>query len=391
MNRTDAMIKPETRQILETLIGFDTTSHYSNLELMAWVEGYLKDYGINSMLIHNEEGTKANLYATIGPEDRPGIMLSGHTDVVPIDGQDWSSDPFALLEKDGKLYGRGTCDMKGFIAICLSYVPQFIESARTTPIHLAFSYDEETGCIGVHRLIEKLRDMPIRPAMCIVGEPSSMQVVTGHKGKRSYRVIVTGTEAHSSLAPQAVNAVEYGAKFVCFLRSLADRFQSEGPFDEMYDITHTTVHTGVMSGGTALNIVPQNCEIEFEFRNLGNHDGDAIIAEIEAYAREVLEPEMKAVMPEAGIEITEETSAPGLDTGADEEVVAFVKALAGRNDHTKVAYATEAGLFQHRLDIPTVVCGPGSINEAHKPNEFVSLDQLELCERFMDRLLERLG
>ena len=384
------MTKPETRRILETLIGFDTTSRNSNLELMAWVEEYLVELGVRPMLVHNEAGTKANLYATLGPDDRPGVMLSGHTDVVPVDGQDWSSDPFELTENDRKLFGRGTCDMKGFIAVCLAYAPQFIERTRTMPVHFAFSYDEEVGCIGVHRLIEKLQGMPIRPAMCIVGEPSSMQVITGHKGKRSYRVRVTGTEAHSSLAPLAVNAVEYAAKLVCFLRELAERFQKDGPFDDMYDVTHTTVHTGVMSGGTALNIVPQSCEIEFEFRNLNSHDGDEIIAEIEAYAHGVLEPAMQAVMPDTGIEIIEENNAPGLDTGADEEVVAFVKALAERNDHSKVAYATEAGLFQHRLDIPTVVCGPGSINQAHKPDEFVSVDQLELCERFMDRLIDRL-
>lgn len=385
------MTKPETLSILETLIGFDTTSRNSNLELMAWIEGYLRDLGVEPILVHNEEGTKANLYATLGPTDRPGVMLSGHTDVVPIDGQDWSTDPFELLDQGDRLLGRGTCDMKGFIAVCLAYAPAFQKNARTMPIHFAFSYDEEVGCIGVHRLIEKLQGMPIRPAMCVVGEPSSMQVVTGHKGKRSYRATFTGTEAHSSLAPLAVNAVEQAARFVCRLREIAERFRREGPFDEMFDVPYTTVHTGVMSGGAALNIVPQSCEIEFEFRNLSGHDGDAIIAEIEAYAREHLEPEMKAIAEHTGVEIIEENNAPGLDTGADEDVVTFVKSLAGRNDHTKVAYATEAGLFQHRLDIPTVVCGPGSIEQAHKPNEFITHAQLELCELFMDRLLERLN
>ena len=385
------MSKTSSIDILRALIGFDTTSRNSNLELMDWISEYLRQLGVEPLLVHNAEGTKANLYATLGPAETPGVMLSGHTDVVPVDGQDWSGDPWSLTERDGKLFGRGTCDMKGFIAVCLAYAPQFIERARVMPVHFAFSYDEEVGCIGVHTLIEKMQSMPIRPAMCIVGEPTDMQVVTGHKGKRSYLVRITGTEAHSSLAPQAVNAVEYGARFVTYLRSMADRFAADGPFDEMYDITHTTVHTGIMNGGTALNIVPQSCEIEFEFRNLGNHDGDEIIAEIRGYANEVLVPAMQAVAPETGIEITEVTSAPGLDTGADEEVVAFVKALAERNDHTKVAFATEAGLFQHRLDIPTVICGPGSINQAHKPDEFVSLDQLALCERFMDRLIERLG
>lgn len=385
------MVQTASRDILETLIGFDTTSRNSNLALMDWVSSYLRDLGVEPLLVHNAAGDKANLYATLGPADRPGVMLSGHTDVVPVDGQDWSTVPFAVAERDGRLYGRGTCDMKGFIAICLAYAPSFVERARAMPVHFAFSYDEEVGCIGVHTLIDKMRSMPIRPAMCIVGEPTGMQVVTGHKGKRSYIVKVTGTEAHSSLAPLAVNAVEYGARLVTYMRSMAERFAAEGPFDESYDVGHTTVHTGVMNGGTALNIVPQMCEIEFEFRNLGSHDGDAIIDEIRAYAAGTLEPEMQAVAPDSGIEIVEDTNAPGLDTGADEDVVAFVKSLAGRNDHAKVAFATEAGLFQHRLDIPTVICGPGSIEQAHKPDEFVSLDQLALCERFMDRLLERLA
>ncbi|MEQ8666020.1 MAG: acetylornithine deacetylase [Rhodospirillales bacterium] len=385
------MSATSSRDILRELIGFDTTSRNSNLELMEWVCTYLRKLGVEPLLVHNAEGTKANLYATLGPADRSGVMLSGHTDVVPVDGQNWSNDPWTLTERDDRLYGRGTCDMKGFIAICLAYAPQFIERATSMPIHFAFSYDEEVGCVGVQTLIEKMKSMPIRPAMCIVGEPTDMQVVTGHKGKRSYRVAVTGTEAHSSLAPQAVNAVEYGARLVTYLRSMADRFSADGPFDDMYDVTHTTVHTGIMGGGTALNIVPQACEIEFEFRNIGSHDGDEIISEIRRYTDEILVPAMRAVAPETGIEITEVTSAPGLDTGADEDVVAFVKSLAERNDHAKVAFATEAGLFQDRLDIPTVICGPGSINQAHKPDEYVSLEQLALCERFMDRLVEKLS
>ena len=383
---------PTTRshRILETLVGFDTTSRNSNLDLMSWVGTYLRDLGVEPLLVHNEAGTKANLYATLGPSDRPGIMLSGHTDVVPVDGQDWTTDPFVMRERDGCYYGRGTCDMKGFIAVCLAYAPTFLEQARSLPIHLAFSYDEEVGCMGVHTLIEKMKSMPVRPAMCIVGEPTDMHVVTGHKGKRSYIARITGSEAHSSLAPRAINAVEFGARLVNYLCMMADRFATEGPFDETYDIPHTTVHTGVMNGGTALNIVPRMCEIEFEFRNLGNHDGDAIRAEVMTYVSETLVPAMRAVNSATGIEIIEDTSAPGLDTGADEDVVAFVKSLAGRNDHTRVAFATEAGLFQHRLDIPTVVCGPGSIREAHKPDEFVTIEQMLLCERFMDRLVQRI-
>jgi len=385
------MILDKTQEILATLIAFDTTSRNSNLELIDWVSAYLGEIGVETMLVHNAEGTKANLYATLGPQDTPGIMLSGHSDVVPVDGQQWSSDPWTLSERDGRLYGRGTCDMKGFIATCLAFAPAFKERARTLPIHLAFSYDEEVGCIGVHTLIEKMKNMPVKPAMCIVGEPTSMQVVTGHKGKRSYHATVTGFEAHSSLAPHGVNAIEFGARLVTYLRGMADRFANEGPFDEMYDVPHTTVHTGIISGGTALNIVPKHCELDFEFRNLGNHDADGIIAEIEEHVTNVLNPAMQAIQPNTGIDIKEVTNAPGLDTGADEDIVAFVKSLAGRNDHTKVAFATEAGLFSERVGIPTVICGPGSINEAHKPDEYVSLEQLALCDRFMQRLLDRLA
>ena len=381
----------KTRDILTTLIGFDTTSRNSNLELIEWVSAYLGDLGVDTTLVHNDEGTKANLYATLGPQDKPGVMLSGHTDVVPVDGQEWKTDPWALTERDGLLFGRGTCDMKGFIATCLAFAPAFVERARSMPVHFAFSYDEEVGCIGVHTLLEKMQQMPIKPAMCIVGEPTSMQVVTGHKGKRSYRATINGFEAHSSLAPHGVNAIEYGARLVTFLRSMAERFSLKGPFDEMYDVAYTTVHTGTMRGGTALNIVPKHCEIEFEFRNIGSHDSDEIIAEIEAHVADVLNPAMQAVQPETGILIEEVTSAPGLDTGADEDVVAFVKALAGRNDHTRVAFATEAGLFRERVGIPTVICGPGSIGEAHKPDEFVAIDQLALCERFMNRLLDEIA
>jgi acetylornithine deacetylase len=378
----------KSRSLIEKLISFDTTSRNPNLDLINFVVSYLEDLGVSPMLVHNEERTKANLYATLGPQDMPGIMLSGHTDVVPVDGQAWDSDPWQVIEQDGKLFGRGTCDMKGFIAICLAYTPIFLERGLNTPIHLAFSYDEEIGCIGVQTLIEKMKHMPIKPAMCIVGEPTSMDVSLGHKGKRSYDITVRGLECHSSLAPFGVNAVEFGADLINYMTGMAKRFADEGPFDEAYDVTYTTVHTGVISGGTALNIVPKECIIRCEFRNLAEHDPDSIIAEIETYARETLEPRMHAVDPNTGIDVVEVTDAPGLNTAADAEVVTFVKSLAGRNNHIKVAFATEAGLFTERVGIPTVICGPGSIEQAHKPNEYCSLEQLELCEQFMDRLVD---
>jgi len=375
--------------LFEKLISFDTTSRNSNMALIDFIRDYLKDHGVESTLVPNEDGTKANLYATLGPIDQPGIMLSGHTDVVPVDGQEWNTDPWQLTEKEGKYFGRGTCDMKGFIAVCLAYVPVFVARGLNTPIHLAFSYDEEVGCVGVQSLIEKMQHMPVKPAMCIVGEPTSLEVSIGHKGKRSYDATVRGFEAHSSLAPQGVNAISYAAELIGYMTAMADRFAKEGPFDEAYDVTHTTVHTGVIEGGTALNIVPKECLVRFEFRNLADHNPDSIIEEITTFARTVLEPRMQAVQPDTGIDIVEVTDAPGLNIAPDEEVVTFVKSLAGKNDHIKVAFATEAGLFRERIGIPTVICGPGSIEQAHKPNEYVSLDQLAQCEQFMTNLAER--
>ena len=376
-------------ELIEKLISFDTTSRESNLELISFIGDYLSGLGIESQLVHSEEGNKANLYATVGDLDKPGVMLSGHTDVVPVDGQDWNTDPFEVVEKGSKLYGRGTSDMKSFIAITLAMLPRFMERGLETPLHLAFSYDEEIGCIGVRRLIDKLNGMPIKPAMCIVGEPTSMQVITGHKGKRSYIGHVHGFEAHSSLAPDGVNAIEFAARFIANLRAIAERIQSEGPHDELYDVSHTTVHTGVISGGTQLNIVPKDCCFEFEFRYIGIQDPSELEEEIRAYARDELELAMQAIRPGTGIDIELVNDMPGLEMDVDDDVVTFVKALAGRNDHAKVAFGTEAGLFKECAGIPTVVCGPGSIDQAHKPNEFITMEQVSAGEKFMERLMDR--
>ncbi len=391
------MSNTKVRQLIDTLISFDTTSRNSNLELITFIQDYLQDLGVESTLLHNDDMSKANLYATLGPTDRPGIMLSGHTDVVPVDGQDWNTDPWTVIQKDDRLYGRGTCDMKGFIAVCLAYAPEFLARNPITPLHFAFSYDEEIGCIGVHSLLDMLNHMPIKPAMCIVGEPTGMDVSLGHKGKYNYRAVVRGFETHSSLAPHGVNAIEYAAELICFLKNLSDRFAIEGPFDDAFDVTHTTVHTGLISGGTALNIVPGECSFEFEFRNLAEHNPVQIIDEIRRYVSTEIESRMTAVRApdgaaigcNVGIEIREDNYAPGLSTDAEAEVVSFVKSLAGRNDHIKVAFATEAGLFDTHVGIPTVICGPGHIAQAHKPDEYLALDQLEQCCQFMSRLLDR--
>lgn len=383
------MTDPKVLQLIEKLISYDTTSRNSNLDIIKFIEDYLAGHGVKSTLVYNEGEGKANLYATLGDQTKSGIMLSGHTDVVPVDGQDWDTDPFKVIQKDGKLFGRGTSDMKSFIALVLAYVPKFLERGLDTPIHLAFSYDEEIGCIGVRRMIDMINTLPVKPRMAIVGEPTSMGVIVGHKGKRSYKAHIRGLETHSSLAPQGVNAIEYAAEMIAHLKSMARRIIEHGPHDELYDVSHTTVHTGVINGGTALNIVPKDCHFEFEFRYVGDDDPDAIEAEIREFAAQSLEPHMRKISRDTGIDITCSNDMPGLDLNADEEVVTFVKALAGKNDHSKVAFGTEAGLFHTRAGVPTVVCGPGSIEQAHKPNEFIELSQLDEATIFMDRLMDK--
>ena len=380
---------PRSLEMLRRLVAMDTTSRNSNLELIDFVRNHLDGFGIASELVPDATGKKANLYATIGPKDRAGICLSGHTDVVPIDGQDWASDPWKLTEKDGLLYGRGTCDMKGFVAIMLTWVERFAKTDLKTPVHLLFSYDEEVGCLGVRGALERLKQLPIMPKGCVIGEPTSMQVTTAHKGKKSIRCHVHGHECHSSLAPQGVNAVEYAAEVIAYLKGMARRFASEGPFDHDYDVPYTTIHTGIVHGGTALNIVPKDCRFDFEFRYLPAEDPEKLLADVQRFAETKLAPEMKAVVAEAGFTWQQISAFPGLDTRDDEEIAVLAKALALSNATVKVAFGTEAGLVQ-QAGIPTVVCGPGSIEQAHKPDEFVALSQLSLCEAFMDRLVAQL-
>ncbi len=374
--------------MIRKLVSFDTTSRNSNLQIIDFIRDYLASLGVESRLVHDETGKKANLYATLGPQDKPGIALSGHTDVVPIDGQEWSTDPWKIVERDGKLYGRGTCDMKSFVAIALAMVPDFLAKPLKTPIHLVFSYDEEVGCVGVRRLIHLLKELPVRPRAVIVGEPTDMRVIVAHKGKKSIRCHVRGFECHSSLAPHGVNAIEYAAELIAQLNRMGRRIAKEGPFDEDFDVAHTTVHTGVIQGGTALNIVPKDCHFDFEFRYLPGVDPEALYGDVLAFA-ETLVPEMRAITPDAGFSWSEISAFPGLDTPEDAEIVVLAKALAQANATVKVAFGTEAGLIQE-AGMPAIVCGPGSIEQAHKPNEFVAISQLAQCEAFMDRLLARL-
>lgn len=376
-------------EMIHRLIGYDTTSRDSNLALIDWVKSYLAGHGIESRITYDDQRKKANLFATLGPaRNEGGIVLSGHTDVVPVDGQPWVTDPFKVVEKDGKLFGRGTCDMKSFVAIVLALVPEFIRRKPTQPIHVALSYDEEVGCIGVQRLIADLGQAGIRPAACIVGEPTCMKLVIAHKGKKSWRCRVRGLECHSSLAPQGVNAVEAACEVVAYLKGMARRHRDLGPFNRDFDIPHTTVHTGVIHGGTALNIVPLDCHFDFEFRYLPGTDVDALFAEVRQFAETKLLPEMRAVHADSGFTWEDLSEIPGLAMDENDAVVELGKALTGANSVAKVAFGTEAGRFQE-AGIPTIICGPGDIEQAHKPNEFVSLDHLAQCETFLHRLMDR--
>ncbi|HZK91846.1 MAG TPA: acetylornithine deacetylase [Stellaceae bacterium] len=377
-------------EMAKRLVAFDTTSRNSNLALIEFVRDYLDGYGVRSELVFDASGAKANLYATVGHQDQGGIMLSGHTDVVPIDDQDWHTDPFALVEKDDRLYGRGSSDMKSFIATLLSLVPDLVRRKLREPIHLSFSYDEEIGCIGVRRLIDVLAGRPNKPRLCIVGEPTEMQVGVGHKGKHTLRCHVHGHEAHSSLTHQGVNAIEAAAEMVAKLKEIARRKRDHGPFDPDFAPPYSSIHTGLIHGGTALNIVPRDCTFDFEIRPLPGDDVAAVIAELRAFADTSLLPEMRAVRAETGIVIEELSAAPGLNTPTDHEATQLAAALSGSNGTIKVAFGTEGGLFS-AAGIPTVICGPGSIDQAHKPDEFIALDQIARCEAFLQRLIDRVS
>ena len=380
----------DTVEILRGLITFDTTSRNTNRALMEHAAGLLAEAGVAAELVPDPTGTKLNLYATVGPRDRGGVMLSGHTDVVPVDGQDWTRPPFELTEGEGRLYGRGTTDMKGFVAAAIRAARKAAGMRLETPLHLAFSCDEEVGCLGVRTLIDLLAAAPHRPALCIVGEPTSMQVATGHKGKVALRTTCTGREGHSALAPMALNAIHLACDLVAEIRALQADLAVRGARDGDYDVPYTTLHVGRIAGGTALNIVPNRCTVDWEIRNIVEDDAAALRARIDAAARRI-EAEARALAPEAALVTEEVFSYPGLGTPPGAAVVDFVKSLTGANGTIKVAFGTEGGLFSDRLGIPTVVCGPGSMAQGHKPDEYVTRDQLAQCDAMLDRLLARLA
>ncbi|MGO4907720.1 acetylornithine deacetylase [Pseudorhodobacter sp. W20_MBD10_FR17] len=378
----------DMRAILDRLIAFETVSHMTNLPLMRFVEGLLAEAGIPSTLIMDETGEKANLWARVGPADVPGVILSGHVDVVPVEGQAWTRPAFEVTQEGSRLYGRGTTDMKGFDACAIACMLAAAKRDLQVPLILALSYDEEIGCRGVGSMIDAIADWPVPPRLCIVGEPTSMEAATGHKGKVALRITCTGRSGHSSLAPLALNAIHMAMDFGAGVRTLQAEIANAGPFDAEYDVPYTTLHMGKISGGVQVNVVAHTCVIDMEIRSLAEDDPLALIARLEAISEAVVAP-LRGDFPEASITIERLWDYPGLGTDADADVVTFIKKLTGGNAHVKVAYGTEGGMFAQRLGLPTVVCGPGAMAQGHMPDEFIEIAQLQRCEAMMDALLAR--
>jgi len=376
-------------EMLSKLISFDTTSWKTNLELIEFVTEYLQGFGVSSQVFYNEDKTKANLLVSIGPKDIPGIMLSGHTDVVPVTAQNWSSDPFDMYAKDGRLYGRGTCDMKGFIACVLAKVSKFVAADLKEPVHIALSYDEEIGCTGVMSLVEHVRAMKVKPRACIVGEPTNMKVVNSHKGIFHLLTRVYGLAAHSS-TDLGLNTVTYASKMINYLDELAEEMKSRLPVNEGFDPPYTTIHVGRIKGGTAANITPEYCEFEWDFRPIPDRDDvqDEVLERFQVYVKDYILPDMeRRDKKSARVETDILSHVPSLLPESGSTAETLVLALANQNDVHVVSYGTEAGIFQATGGVPTVVCGPGSILQAHKPDEYIAQSELDSCDEFLGRLL----
>ena len=376
--------------LLDRLIACPTVSRDGNLDLIGFVRDELMRHGVASTLVADATAAKANLFATIGPDQPGGVVLSGHTDVVPVDGQAWSRDPFRLVERDACLFGRGAADMKGFLACALRAACRAAGRTLSRPLHLAFSYDEELGCLGVRGLLDQLAASGFRPDVCLVGEPTGMAVMTGHKGKIAARATCCGTAAHSALAPRALNAIHLATDLVAALRRRQTLIADDGRQDGAYDIPYTTLHVGSIDGGMAANIVPDRCSVGFEIRNIFADDAADILGAVERDAA-VLVAAARERFHEADIRIEVTNTYPGLDTPPDAPVVSFVQSLTDAKTGGKVAFGTEAGLFRARLGVACVVCGPGSMEQGHKPDEYVSREQIAACDRMLERLVDRLA
>ena len=376
-------------QILEKLISFDTVSSNSNLEIISYCEKILKDAGAEITLIKNTEETKANLFATIGPVDQPGIILSGHTDVVPVTNQKWKTNPFELTEIDNKLYGRGTADMKSFVACALNAASKASSMNLKTPLHFSFSYDEEIGCVGVRSLIEMLKNSSINPLFCIVGEPTSMQVMSGHKGKVNASVLIKGKEAHSALTTKGLNSIYLASEFIQGIQSIQTNLINNSTHDNDFEVPYTTLQVGKIEGGVAVNIVPSSSSLLFEIRSLHSDDPNLILKDIKILSEKIVKSHIDK-FPDTEIEIKVTSQYPALNTMKNSDVISFLNGLTGNNSVEKVSFGTEGGLFSNELNIQTAICGPGSMNQGHQPDEYIEKVQIDLCDQMLENLLNKL-
>jgi acetylornithine deacetylase len=374
--------------MIERFIGFETTSRISNLPLIEFVREYFASLGAESVLTYDDARQKANLFVTLGPRDVPGIVLSGHTDTVPVDDQSWSSDPFRVRQADGKLFGRGVVDMKGFLAIAVAHAPKFLARGLKAPIHYALSYDEEVGCLGVPRLIADMQRRGVNPRACIVGEPTMMSVVRSHKGKIGCHVTVTGLASHTGVPHIGVNAIEAAAEAIACLKRIQRRHRDQGPFAADFEAPpYTTIQHGLIGGGIAVNTVPARCAFDFDVRFLPSVDPLDIVHEAQAFVAANVLPEMHAVSKQTGFTWDLVPGCEALDTDARDDSVRLAKKLAQTETIRRVGFGTDAGYFQ-KAGIPTVVCGPGNVDQAHTADEFVTLDEVARCEAFMRSLMD---
>ena len=378
-----------TTELLSRLVSYDTTSRNSNLALIGYVREYLDAHGVRYRVSTDASGQKANIHAIIGPQEAGGVALSGHVDTVPVDGQAWSADPFTLRRADGKLFARGSADMKGFVSACLAAVPDFASKKLARPLHLFISYDEEVGCQGAQRLIEDLDASGLKPSLCVVGEPSGMQPILAHKGKLNLRVRVRGRTGHSSEPGKGVNAIQAAGEAIAYVAAEARRLATEGPFEDGFDPPHTTIHIGTVQGGTILNIIPERCEFVMEWRPIPGDDASRHVECLRAFVARTIEPAMHAVHRDTGFDYEVLVRMPGLSLDPDHPLTAIVKQLTGSNSTGKVSYGTEGGYYQN-IGIPTIICGPGHIAQAHQPDEWIAQDQLDACDVFIRRLADRL-
>ena len=373
------------KEILKNLVSFPFLPGQSNLKMIDYIADYLQSHGVDAELVYSEDRTRANLFATIGPRIQGGIMLSGHTDVVAVAGQKWTNDPFDLIEKNNRLYGRGSVDMKGFIACCLASVPQWQQLELKTPIQLGITYDEESGGFGAKRLAQWLKNSNVKPAYSIIGEPTQMAIIAGHKGGYEISTVITGIEAHSCNPENGVSAIHYAAKLINFINEKGLALKLNSAADSLFNPAYSSFNIGKINGGSSVNTIAGHCELDWELRPLPGDDGEKILADIDHYCQQELLLQMRKHFPAAKIETNIKVDVPALAINKDSEIVKMIAGITGNDNYDVVAFGTDAGYFQN-IGIDSVVYGPGSINQAHKPDEYIEIEEIEKCLVFLSQL-----